>query len=449
MSLAYYRKFYSVLLKIFTFANAKIALVVVFLAFISVLFMINIWADQSLSFASPLTSAEAVYQNGSIVNKMRTVIVVENYFPQTYYDTIKMNLFANQTDRSSWIPISLNASTLVAQNISIGVYSVSYSYAGEELQNPAPVRMVNPPSLEGFVVAPLAKTTVSFDWSYVTNETSNRSYDVFVPMTELGERSVFQEFAVNTQLFFHSWPLLWVFPLYSLLAYSFFMLLGWAYSWAILRDASGLAGAYRHLTVLKQMIQGEVKEVKEGKKEKSSETVCGYLLASDAMSEREKKENKLNEDIGETLRELKYFPNQLNSFNRIILGPSVLVFKLSVNSWCRYLKETCARLRREKLESSLGAYPEESATKVQDLVPETKTVVTFLGFLTAIGISFSWNIGAIVPLLFSLGLFYFFFNVGSAVQLIWRSYKDLVWIIILIVIAIFVIHYSSIINSLR
>jgi len=101
------------------------------------------------------------------------------------------------------------------------------------------------------------------------------------------------------------------------------------------------------------------------------------------------------------------------------------------------------------VEKLLSEYSEDSDTKLSDFIPEQKSVIVILGFLASVGISFSWNIGAALPFLYSLGIFYVFLNLGSSLYLVKISKKDIFWIVIAVISVIFATMIPQVLKLLR
>jgi hypothetical protein len=102
-----------------------------------------------------------------------------------------------------------------------------------------------------------------------------------------------------------------------------------------------------------------------------------------------------------------------------------------------------------KFEQEFKDNTESGESKVTDLIPENKTILALVGILTTVGVSLSFNLAAIAPVLLSIGAFYVFLNIGSTFYLFNGKSRDIALPLLLLLIATTALSYQTILTFLR
>lgn len=400
-------------------------LIIVIFAFLlaigSGLIFVASWESRT-SIRTPIeTQTEFKYfLNGTILVQESTTLVVENYFPfraRTYNPELKKT-FPNGTQ----VYISNDAESLKKENITIKVMEYSVKYGEQELF--PPLKEVNPPIFISIGTVGLSKNIISVKWSYQINETLLDGRPAV--SYSLGFRSILSEdgFSVYNLIkqFFLFEPINE--PFFDIVFYLFFIGAGFAFSWIFFRNKSDLYTAYNYLTT---EFKPELIEYSHPVKEK-----------------------KILSSLSKNLRILAYSTNNLNAKGLgILFGLSILLFKISINTWFKKHHNTCLLHEIEPFEKELEKYAKNLDTKISNLIPQSRTITIAIAFLASVGISFKWNVGAAVPFLYSLGLFYVFLNLGSTLYLVRKSKKDIIWVIVAILLIFLVVFSPEILFRIR
>lgn len=148
------------------------------------------------------------------------------------------------------------------------------------------------------------------------------------------------------------------------------------------------------------------------------------------------------------------FPKKVKRQWKLLFGLSIFVVKAMINNSFKEHEENInsykiAPYKRNSLSKIFAKSKKQTFEKIADTLPELKTILVVVGALASVGITFSFNIGATAAFLYSLAMFYFFFNLGSIFQFVIKSRKDRYWTIGAIALAIFVVLLPEIINTLR
>jgi len=391
----------------------SLPLVVLILILLSAFLVIGSWADRSISGGKPEKHVQEKHQDGKILFVTNTTFVIENYFPfQNYGFDIKLQkqIYSRNSDgtlNEEWEPdLDPSEATLTAENINISSWDKIATYGSIEISSE---HYINPIELTGFNSVALSKTIVTFNWTYEKPEGFEGSYYFFTVKAYEWGTSPFYPYIQWMRNFYHT------FPLNEIGYHLFSIAVGFFFGWFALRKKSEVKEAYRYLSTSFNAGEQEPLGVK--------------LLTS--------------------LKNLRYFPNQMGALGKIVFGPSIFLFRIYINNLISERKKESAFYGKKSVVKAFSLYPEDKISKIQDFVPELRTVVLVLGFLTSIGLSFSWNLDALTPLIYSLGLFYVFINIGATIYLVGKSKKDLIWIIISIVTVILALYFQEIINSLR
>ena len=163
---------------------------------------------------------------------------------------------------------------------------------------------------------------------------------------------------------------------------------------------------------------------------------------------------EIDKNVTKSIKSIINFPKEIHSLKRLFFGLSIFMFKLIANSSCKKHNEkidgysNIYPYQRKGLKKIFSKIKDQSFDEVKDFFPEFKTITIVIGFLAAVGISFSWDVGAAAPFLYSVFLFYFFMNLGSAIHFLQKTW-DIIWPIAIFDIAVFVINFPAIIVRLR
>ncbi len=248
---------------------------------------------------------------------------------------------------------------------------------------------------------PMAKTIITYDWEYNITYSASDYYSInLIPEEDnLGKLPVFSiDMATKISSKFADF-------FYCLI----FIGAGLVLSWSFFRRNSQLKNAYKYMT-------------------------------RDFPKRPEKLQPSLNLLCG--------FHNELGNIEGIMLGLSIIFFRISVSNWCKkHLNNSDFHTEEEK--QQLSKFIKESDVGLSDLVPNLRYVLVGLGFFASVGISFSWNVAALAPFLLSVAAVYLFLNLGSTLYLLRDSRKDQIWILVILAVVFLVLLLPNIIDTLR
>lgn len=353
------------------------------------------------------------YANGTLVTSNKMTLTIENYVPWLA-KTILFDVYRDTYLPNSSTPKTERVYNLTAENITIQQMTWTVTYGESTLGSP--VTFSNPPTLTGFSIPRMSKSTITIDWKYNTTQPHFNSSQITYGLGfSLTPRS---GFSLSSLL----QPILRVVP-YDfqplLLSFIFFLpctLTGFISAMYALRNKPVVKNAYHYLR---------------------------DFDSNDPESDDNIKKLKKN------INALKYGPNLLGSVPRLFLGLSLLIFKLRVSALCKYQDAKCTIETNDKFEKEFSTNIEAKESKVSDLIPENKTILALIGILTSVGVSLSFNLGAIAPVLLSIGAFYVFLNIGSTFYLFGGKSKDLALPTLLFFVAIAAMSFQTILLLLR
>jgi hypothetical protein len=385
------------------------------LALLSLLTFIDFWYETGFTNHISTTNQIQNLQNGSRVVVAHTVLTIENYVPiRSYEYTMNLVDYSHPPAGGEYPRYPQPNATwrLKEANICINSYDIEYTYADQILDYPHSMTEVNPYGLRSFSVYSMSKTIVTLDWTYPTNK-SFPSYDFDYNYSQWVNQNVpvfvngfFVSLVNGTRDLFYYLPTPILFLLFSLS-------LGYVLSSFLLRNKGEIKQSFKYLAKLKA------------------------------------KETEDNESLSNQLKTLKYFPNQMSILYRLFFGFSVLLFKNSINSMCKRQTSECDFLKKSQLAKTFSNHQEENKLQLQDFLPELRYIIAGVGLLATIGISFSWNVGAILPFVYSIGLFYILLNIGGVIHLVGNLKKEILWILPLLIIILIVLESPWIIDYLR
>ena len=399
-----------------------LVILILFSLFVGILILFAVsWKDQALNQYQK-SKMDVQFLNGSRIVNMTSTVIVENYFPfssPTIFTRVFERTLRAGTEEK-WVEIRNDPEELTAKNITIKSIVVNLTYGNEEIR--PPLKENNPDRFLNIKILGMSKATIIIDWSYEMNE----------PNAGEGWSNillVFTDDRDQVTLYSGGEALPWVISgmFWRILSYLFFVASGFVFSWFAFRE-------------------------KESEKENKKKEL--YEAFSD-LAKFNPEDNRNVKKSLPSLKKLIEFPNQIGGFKRIVFGLSILLFKTIINSKCKKHQERLDSYTKiiphlkTALEKTLSKYSKQSFKEIPDLLPELKTIIIGIGFLASIGISFSWNFGAAAPFLMSLALLYFFLNIGSTFYFVGKSPTDRMWIIFILLLAIFVLALPTIISILR
>jgi hypothetical protein len=410
------------------------ALVLVFLALASLLMFIGLWEEnsnkQQIHTDVEIEHIDQGKQNETRIYHIQTIVIFENYFPfysNNYQPVLTKYFTSYYSNPSSHLvttppPEEISFSLRnwnEATNITVESIERTYTYGEEEVK--PPVKETGG-SFNYLAPVAMAKNTYTIKWNYVIsahsiddNQSSLSGYQLrYDPIynTGLNIKSTFNYLLnpISTGL-----PLGIGMLIPPLIFDLLIVLLGFTFSWFIFRKKSDLKNAYK-------------------------------VISKEANLQENKADTK---ELSGHLRVLRYAPTLLGSLTRIIFGLSILLFKNSINGKVKRLLNKSSLQGEEDAKAPFAKYLEDSDTGLSELIPEQKTILLVIGFLASVGISFSWNIGAATPFLYSVGLFYLFINLGGALYLLKGSSKEIVLIVVVILVLILATLIPQILEVLR
>ena len=146
---------------------------------------------------------------------------------------------------------------------------------------------------------------------------------------------------------------------------------------------------------------------------------------------------------------VKNGPSILGSLSRLVLGLSLLIFKMRVSSICKSKYAKCNLESNDAYGKEFNANIDVAEKSISDLIPEKQTILAIVGILTAVGVSLSFNLGAVAPVLLSIGAFYVFLNIGSTFYLFSEKLRDILWPIVFLLIAIGAMSFQAALSIVR
>jgi len=161
---------------------------------------------------------------------------------------------------------------------------------------------------------------------------------------------------------------------------------------------------------------------------------------------------KNQEDLRRSLAILAYDPNLLGYGWGAIFAPAVTFFKMSVRRRVASLNYQSEKGRSELKPDSNSVFDKflkNGATQPAATLSEFRTISLIIAFLASVGLTFSWNVGAIGPFLTAVGLSYLSCNLGFLAVLVRRHSFDLLVVILLIAFAFAVVSITQVIVTLR
>jgi hypothetical protein len=396
------------------------AVIIVGFTVVSLFVFSDFWEDNATNI-SEITNVDAKIVDGMQTIMVDTTFVVENYFPGK-----NMTLYPKICDRSignSDLPheIPNKNQTLKDLNIIINSFSVKSKYGDESIE--PDYRFQNPTKFYELIIPSLSKTTITYDWNYNNTESIEIKDAVrfFLTYSETESPIAFvsgEENLLNSLKGLTNY----------LMPYLIFAI-------------SGLFFAY----IIFVYWNSEITD--------ATITLLEFQSKSDAKPNGNK--SPLQDEIIKNVETLTNFPNNNSIITRLMFGLGIFIFEYVINNKLTKFHEkissfNIAPYKKEKLEKSLLEHSTQSFKDFLDFIPELKTIsLIIVGFVTSVGISFSWNIGAVLPLLYSAAIYYLFINLGSVILLLHRSTKHILWIIGILIVFSILANLNHFINFLR
>jgi len=401
----------------------------------SVLLFLAYWESNSVNETFQ-TQTGYQYLNGSQLVTKTSTITIDNYYPLISRDIsaaiMKRITYAwNETPQT--ITIENSASDLKAENITIEQITWKRTYGDTELS--PPLTITNPATLPRIGTGGMSRNTITISWKYKVSETNGALPYVYYLMTPTITQPT-NNFSLKSII---SKMTFWLPSLCKTLVISFvfdllFAAAGFVFSRFALRDKSSLKEAFQYLKGFNVQ------------KTRNLENVARAQPFSPMA--RKQSENQLKE-LKRNLETLEHSPNRLGTTAGITLGLSILFFKASIANLCKRHRDDSALLDLKTFEDEFSKYLKSKETTISDLIPEKETILILTGFFTSVGISFSFNMGALAPFLFSVGVFYAFLNIGSAFYIFRKSVRDELLVLFLFAVAWFVVSLPALLEFLR
>ena len=396
--------------------NKKKLASIVFLVLVSLgscIFIAEIWQEKAFNIDRK-TQTESQVQNGNEIVIHNYTFTVENYYPLRDFTAYPIIYLRNSTHVVE--QFNYTEQDLTKLEIKIDSYEIKVFYGDKEL-SPS-YKKVNPASFPVLPTRGMTKTTLIINWRYNMTETDagqekNRTALQYMRDPNAVVRRVTREYVLSKEI---RNTLEGVFP------YLFFVASGFMFS---------------------------LYAFQKGKLMNDYGVLSKFPKAYQKAGASEKKE------MEKSLGNIVAFPKKVGRGWRLLFGLSIFVVKALVNNSCKEHDDSIesyeiAPFRRKSLSKIFSKYKKEKAfEKIEDTLPELKTILIVTTALAAVGITFSFNVGAIAALLYSLALFYFFFNLGSIFQFVIKSNKDRYWTIGAISLAISGVLLQKIIDILR
>ena len=383
-----------------------------FLIIVSLFLFTALWEKNAIQPKFSVSNVETENTNSGKIYHIISKADIELYFPNSRNNfqpnITKIGRPYNYVLRPNLGEITNTETSLKNEHIKVESYEATYWYGNEEIYSP--IKETNLTYFPTLPAYPMTKNSYIIKWSYEIPENESghlRSIELNYWTGTLGP---------NLMRSFNS-----LFPqdtnelIISIIFYLLITTLGLGYSAFLFRKQQDLKTANKYF-------------YKDFNSEQNS---CN------------------SEKLSTNLRILTFTPNLFGSATRIIFGLSILLFKSRMNSQIKNLQNRSALRCDRDVEGAFAKYLENSDSKLSDLIPEQKTLMLALGFFASVGISFSWNFGAMTPLLFSLALFYVFLNLGSTIYLLRESRSDQTWILVVIFGLVFALLLPQIIETLR
>jgi hypothetical protein len=377
----------------------------------SLTFFVDVWQKQAFKIDRK-TQTEVQLQNGNATIINNSTLIVENYFPFRNHTAYPIIYKINSTNIGS---INFTETNLKEQNIKIDSYEIKRAYGDKELY--PPYKVINSTAFPIVEAIGMTKTTLIINWRYNKTEPEAGQEEYSVGLLYTGSpnatiRLISREEGLNKEILNTFW---------GAIPYLFFVASGFAFSWYAFGKGK-LTKDYSILSKFPKIYQDSASTDK-----KEMETSLGNIVA---------------------------FPKKVGRGWRLMFGLSIFVVKALVNNSCKEHDESIgsykiAPFRRKSLSKIFSKYKKQTFEKIEDTLPELKTILIITAFLASVGISFSFNVGAAGAFVYSLALFYFFFNLGSIFQFVIKSNKDRIWMIVAIFAAIVAVIFPEIISILR
>jgi hypothetical protein len=189
--------------------------------------------------------------------------------------------------------------------------------------------------------------------------------------------------------------------------------------------------------------------------------LCGVCLAvaagsgrtvscmTDAYSYLTSDSRKLRPDkLQIELRTLFSNLNMLNHRLGVFLVPALTLFKVMIRERLIFLNNK-NKYESPDQDAGLQKFLEDDSAKPSSALLDFKSIALVTGFLASTGIVLSWNVGAMGPLILSLGLLYLCYNLGFMLVIVRRNRKDLLTVVSIIVFVIIVISAPYFLEHVR
>jgi len=124
-----------------------------------------------------------------------------------------------------------------------------------------------------------------------------------------------------------------------------------------------------------------------------------------------------DERLEQALKDLIHQPRLMNYAEGAFFGAALTIFKILTRRIAE-AKSSESELKSYWWDSSLREFLKDEAMQPGSSLFEAKTIALITGFLASIGLSFSWNFGAMGPLFLVIGLSYLSWNLGAVAYLV-------------------------------
>ena len=360
-----------------------------------------VWYDQATGFQIQDEISRSVL-NGNMTVEKETKIIWENYIP------LKSNisLVIRENITCKWIPkLIYYEDDEIYYDINIEEVNWQFFYGNDPL-SPLYMDRFSMPNLtnecaRNLIIPWFTRVVINVRWSYSCNVSAHPKAKLTIVTYAHGRLARYIRARAKIRF-----PTDIVIPVIS------FTLAGYAFAWIISKRIKPLSKAFYYLT---QLERGHPK--------------------SDACLE-------------EALKELAYGTNLLSYGLSVALAPMISLFKIIVRNKITELAYK-SKLMSLGWEKPLEKFLENKATKPASTLFELRSVALIIGFLTSVGLTFKWNIGAIRPFIFAFGLTYILCNLGFLAFMVRRSRKDLFTLLFIIFVVVLVTWIPTVIIIFR
>lgn len=387
-------------------------LLMVIFVLISILCFLLAWRNEAIT-VNVYSKTDVKNVNGTKITNVTTTVNAQNYFFTNYPENeIRLYPKLQMLNSSGLNTVENNLDSLKKWNISINYYEINYKFGEEDVV--PPFKEVNPSKFIDFPIHSLSKTSMNVSWSFNSSLADEQDHPSIGFLGYTNEE-------VFDYISFDKWiPFSWY--LVGKIGFYFIFLVAGLFISLNFIDKGQLSKNYEKLVDFK------FEDYKN--------------CTSDAKKEKEA-----------MIEKLINFPKQIPDCIKISFDLSLRLFKIMVND---KFKENLDKIEtkkcklnpywEERIKNKISKYSEVKIEDVKEHVPAAKTLLLITGFLTSIGITISFNVGAAIPLMYTLVMFYIFSNLGSTICCTGKKSE---WIWLLVAIVFVVILFPDLLKLYR